>query len=209
MAIKNNFINTSVNVIKGHWKPIVWGLIPVILVVIIFSLPLKTVPVEVIEKYTATEMKQEPYTAQETYTDVENYTTQEIHTDTVYDSWTNTSPWNYSFQVNKSGATVTVATYGTASYSYTQPFIFYSGNGTYPYYYPDYGRWWPWEYGSGSARIVIKVSYPEDVIRQRTVTKTRDITKYREVPVQVQKERKVIQYQNVSIWSYLFMDQKK
>jgi hypothetical protein len=140
---------------------------------------------------------------------VENYVAQETRTETVYDSWINTAGWNYSFPVNKPGATVTVTTYGSSAYYYTQPFPYYSGNSSYPYYYNDW-RWLPWEYGyNGSNRVVIKVSYPEDVTKQRTVTKVRNVTKYREVPAQVQKERKITQYANISIWSYLFKDQKK
>ncbi len=50
--------------------------------------------------------------------------------------------------------------------------------------------------------MVLKWSEPITVNEQRT--ESRDVTKYRQVPVQVPKERTVTQYKFISIWSKLF-----
>ena len=42
---------------KNNWKAIIWGLVPIVLIVLIFALPLKVVPVQVKENYWTTEMK--------------------------------------------------------------------------------------------------------------------------------------------------------
>lgn len=186
------------NYIKGNWKFIVWGLAPIAILAIVFALPLKTVPVEATETYWDTEMRSEPYTVSESYTDVEPYTATETRTETVYDSYVYPSSWSHTFKVDKADSTVSINFHG---YSY------------YPQYYyitcPDDEvsscRIWPYHYwGGGQARVIIKVSYPEEVTKSRTVTKYRDVTKYREVPTQVLKERTVTEYVKMSIWGYLF-----
>lgn len=196
--------------IKNNWKAIVLGLIPVVILVIIFALPLKIVPVQVTETYTETEMQSQPYTIQETYEEQEPYTTTETKTDTVYDTSVNSSSWSYSFTVNNPGTTVSINTTGSPSVTYYQPYYFIGpddsdGPSMYPYY-PYF--WWYDSYG-GRSHVTIKVSYPADVTKYRTVTKTRDVVKYHDVPVQVQKERTVTKFVRVSIWQYLFSSPDK
>ena len=188
--------------IKDNWRPIVWGLAPIAILAIVFALPIKTVPVQTTETYWDTEMKSEPYTVSESYTDLEPYTTTETRTETVYDSYVYPYNWSHDFTVDKPDSTVSVEFHG---YSY------------YPHYSPIYiscpgddlssCQMWPYSYGGwggGRAQVTIKVTYPEEVTKQRTVTKYRDVTKYREVPTQVQKERTVTEYVKMSIWAYLF-----
>lgn len=185
--------------IKINWKPIILGLIPFLIVVIIFALPLKTVPIQVTETYWDTEMKNEPYSAQEAYTATEPYTELETRTETVYDSYVNYGNWSYAFDVKKPNSSVSVNFYG---YHYPQYLFWVSDNRT--MFYP-----WRYSWDGGQTKAVIKVSYPEEVIKYRTVTKYRDVVKYRQVPTQVQKERKTTKYVQMSLWAYLFFEQPK
>ena len=186
--------------IKDKWKPLVWGLAPIAILAIVFALPVKTVPVQTTETYWDVEMKSEPYTVSESYTEAEPYTTTETRTDTVYDSYVYPSSWSYDFQVDKPGSTVSVDVQGYSYYPHTSYVTCPDGDLSscriWPYYY---GGW-----GGSQTKVVIKLSYPEEVTKHRTVTKYRDVTKYREVPTQVQKERTVTEYVKMSIWAYLF-----
>jgi hypothetical protein len=190
------------NDIKSHWKPIAWGVGPILIVVIIFSLPIKTAAIQTTEQYWDTEMKSEPYTASESYTEQEPYTTTETRTATIYDSYVSNS-WSQTFNVDKPNTTVTVNFYG--SQYYYQPTLYCTSDNVsscnmlpnYPYYYGQ-------DYFGGLGHATIKIAYPEEVTKYRTVTKYRDVTKYREVPTQVLKERTVTTQAKMSIWAYLF-----
>jgi hypothetical protein len=203
---------------QNHWKAILWGLIPVVVLVIIFALPLKIVPLQTTEIYIDTELQQQPYAEIETYEETEPYMVTENRMRTVYDSSVNTNGWSYSFNVDDPGTTVSISMSGSSYYNpyYYQPYYFlYTDNITpYPYWpYNQYGYNWWWDPGyypsSGRSQVTIKVSYPEEVTKYRTVTKTREVTKYREVPVQVEKERVVTRWVQMSIWQYLFLDQRQ
>ncbi len=183
----------------SHWKIVSAIAGPLILIIIIFSLPVKVVPVEVTENYTALEVQSQPYIAQETYQENEAYTDSETTSETVYDSYTSGYNWDYSFSP-KPGSTISVSVSGLG-YSYP-PFIYWGDNTTGPFY-PD--RWLNFYY-SGS-RVVIKMTYP--VVKNRLVSKTRDVIKYRDVQVPVQRERVITRTYRMSLWAYFFMDQAK
>jgi hypothetical protein len=186
---------------KSNWKSILWGFIPLAVVAIVFALPIKTVAVKVTESYWDTEIKSEPYTVTESYTDTESYTAIETETETIYDSYISTGNWEQSFKIDEADSTVSIILSGYPSYQ-SYPLVVYSTNST------SALRFWPYSYypyWSGRSKIVVKASYPVEVIKQREVTKLRDVTKYRDVPTQVQKERIVTQYVKKSIWGYLFM----
>jgi hypothetical protein len=184
--------------LKNNWKPILWGLIPFIIIVIVFAIPLKEVPVQVTESYWATEMKEEPYTTSETSVVTEPYSDNETKTDTIYDTGVNGNNWSYTFNVKKPNASVTVSVYGY-SYPYTQ---YYFGPDSSPL------QLFPFRtYYDSTARATIKISYPEQVTKYRTVTKTVDVVKYRQVPTQVRKERKTTEHVMMSLWSYIFFEQ--
>ena len=194
---EQNFGEKTWSSIKNNWKPIVWVLAPILIIVIIFALPIKTATIQETEQYWDTEMKSEPYTASESYTTTEPYTETEMRSETIYDSYVSTS-WSQTFKVSKD-STVTVNYYG-APYYYQPSSIYCSTDNA------SSCRIWspsfPHFYGTG--RATIKVSYPEPVTKYRTVTKYRDVTKYREVPTQVLKERTVDRQVRMSIWVYLF-----
>ena len=188
--------------IKGNWKPILWGLIPFILIVVIFALPLKQVTLEDRRTYWTTELQQQPYIELETYQEQEPYTVKETRTDTIFDGRVGDT-WSYSFGNLKPGATVSVA-FASFPY-YQQPYVFYSysDNHTGPFW-PFRNYWWDAMYYP-LLKITIKATYEEDVTKYRTVTKSREVTKYREVPVPVEKEEVVTRQVRIPIWQYLFM----
>jgi hypothetical protein len=204
--VKNSF--------KDHWKAILWGLIPIVILVIIFALPLKIVAIQTTETYIDTEMQQQPYTVQETYEETEPYQSTETQTRTIYDSNVNTSGWSYSFTVDEPGTKVSIKLTGNSYYYpyYYQPYYFYDteDDGVFPTWPNYYGySWWCDSCYSGNDKVTIQLSYPENVTKYRTVTKTRDVVKYIEVPVQVEKERVVTRWVQMSIWQYLFLDQSQ
>ena len=164
-------LNNLIGKIKSNWKPIIGGLIPFLIIVIVFALPIKVVPV-----HTATETR----------------------TETVYQANINSGNWSYSFDVSQPDTKVTIEL-----------------KNNYPYYYPytysitddNHHIFFPWNYyyySTGAAQATIQISYPAEVTKYRTVTKTQDVVKYRQVPTQVLKERQVTQYVRMSLWAYLF-----
>jgi hypothetical protein len=195
--------------------------IPVVVIVIIFSLPIVSVAMPVKETYWETENTTEPFTATETYTDMVPYQTTETHTETVINQPVTYGDWSQSFKVDNPDTTVTInITNGVVGYynapgdygvgdnyspSYGPPFA--------PSYGPSYGPlspWGPWYgggwpgYNSGQQWATVRISYPEQVTKYQPTTKTRDVTQYREVAMQVRKERIVTQNVRISIWEYLF-----
>ncbi len=185
----------SINV---NWITIAWGLIPIVILAIVFAIPLKTVAIQTTEMYWDTELIEEPYTVTESYRDTEEYITTETRTETIYDSNIYSSK-TQTFQVDNPGSIVTVSVTGSPYYYYPQTYMIYDDDGDAIY------RFLPFSYYGGAVRLNIELSYPEEVTRERTVTKYRDVTKYREVPTQVQKERISTEYVKMSIWKYLFM----
>ena len=170
------------------------SLMPTVILVIVFALPLKTVPVQATETYWDTETRSEPYTVTESYTETEPYVTTESRT--VNEPYTYPNPVNW-WQIYGTGANVSIDcpyyAYGSGSYSqYPCTVCSYADNQStcrlwQPYYYQPRPR-----------------TVTEEVTKDRTVTRTREVIKYREVPVQVLKERTVTQYVKMSIWAYLF-----
>lgn len=187
--------------LKDNWKYIACSLAPLALIGIVFSLPLKTVAVQVEENYWDTELRKQSYTITESYEVLEPSVTTEIRTETVYDSTVSRSGGSYSFKIKNPDTTVDV-----------------SWEGYYPYY-PLVLRWYPgdstdldqcccyftpYSYYWGNPRLVIKITYPESVTTYNKVTKSKDVTRYIDVPTPVLKTKTVTEYHKISIWSYLF-----
>ncbi len=195
--------NKIVDVLKNHWKLVVFAVAPLVIIAIVFAIPLKTVPVQATEKYWATETQQQPYTVTETYVDQEPYTATETKTETIYNDTAYTNNWSRTFTVDKPQSTVTVTMQGYTSYSYPG-LVWYTpstdADGHIMRFSP-YDYWWG---NNGQAKITIDVSYPQEITKFRSVTKTRDVVKYRDVQVQVQKERSGTNYVKKSLWAYLF-----
>jgi len=184
----------------GKWI-IVSALVPVIIIAVVFAIPFKTVPVQETETYWATEMREEAYTVTEDYTTTELYEETETKTETVYDNYLSGGN-SYTFDVDKPGSTVTVKMSDYPYGGYYASYVVVDDSN--PYYY----RYWPDYYWGSRAKVTVTLNYPEQVTRERLVTKQRDVVKYREVPTQVLKERITTKYVKMSIWQYLLMDQK-
>ena len=195
-------MNNILKQVRGSWKSVLWGMLPVAVVAIVFAIPLKAVAVQSIETYWETETISEPYTVTESYIDTEPYIATETRTETIYNSYIYPGK-THTFEVDKPGTTVSVNVQGYPYTYYPQYYVVYSDDEN-PYY-----QFWPYQYWGGQNKMIIEVSYPEEVTKYRTVTKYKDVTKYREVPTQVLKERAVTEYVKMSIWGYLFMDQKR
>jgi len=178
------------------------GLMPLVVIAIIFALPLKTVDVQKTETYWDVEMRSEPYSTTEAYTETEPYTTTEAYTKTVQDPWVYSPYYNnyyspyYNNYYSPCGACGGI---GCPSCPYPSYWP-HSGNTTayhpYPYWQSYYN---PYYYQQRT------VTDTREVVKYRTVTKYRETTKYREVPTKVLKERTVTEHIRVSIWQYLFM----
>jgi hypothetical protein len=170
------------------------GLMPTVILAIVFALPLKTVPVQATETYWDTEMRSEPYTVAESYTETEPYVTTESRTVNEPYAYPNPIGW---WQMFGTGADVSIDCpyypYGPSPYyQYPCTVCSYADNQS------TCRLWQPYYYQSRPRTIT------EEVTKYRTVTKTRDVIKYRDVPTQVLKERPVTQYVRMSIWAYLF-----
>lgn len=207
---------------KANQKVILWVGIPILVIVIVFSLPLKTASIPITESYWATEMRTENYTATETFTDMEAYVTSETRTETLYNQAVGYGSWNKTFQVDHPGATVSIEVNSYGGAAYYAPRYYIIGDNYSPYWgggYPGYsggyygGGWSPWDgyyggygggWGGGQSWATVKVTYPEQVTKYRPVSKIRDVVKYREVPTQVRKDRTVMQNVRMSIWESIF-----
>jgi hypothetical protein len=199
-------MNNLTRYLQAHWKLIVAAAAPILIIAIIFSLPLKTVPVPVTETYWETEMKVESYVTTETYTDMEPYITTESRMETIVNQPVGYGGWSQSFTIDKPDTTVyiDVKSYGGGWYS---PRFIVIGDNHSPYYSP-WSSWSPWYwdnyYGGGQSWATVRITYPEQVTKYRPVSKTREVTKYREVPTQVRKEKTVTQYVKMSMWESMF-----
>jgi hypothetical protein len=187
-------------------KIILAVVISLAVIAIIFAIPFLSVAVPVTESYWETVMKTEPYAATETYTDQEAYVTTETRTETLVNQQVGYGGWTQTFKVAKADSTVTIEVnnYGGGYY---QPRYFMLGENYGPYspWSPGnswYGGWDGW--GGGPSWATVRVNYPEQVTKYRPVEKTREVTKYREVPTQVLKERTVTKNVNMSIWQSIF-----
>ena len=164
------------------------GLVPLIILAVIFALPIKTVPVQATESYWDIEMRSEPYTESEAYTETEPYTTTETYQRSVY------SPYNYNYPYYPQGPISPTDTVKCQGYP---PYCFVCSGET----MSSCRIWSPATYYIATPRYITDT---REVVKYRTVTKYRDVTKYRQVPTKVLKERTVTQLVNMSIWEYLF-----
>jgi len=193
--------------ILKYLKIILAVLIPLAVVAVVFAIPFLTVAVPVTESYWDTVIKTEPYSDNETYTDMEAYVTTETRTDTVVNQVVGYGGWTQSFKVAKADSTVTIEVNNYGSGYYPQQYMVIGDN--YSLYYSPRSPWSPWYGGwdnfeGGQSWATVRVSYPEEVTKYRPVIKTREVTKYRDVPTQVLKERTVVQNVKMSVWQSIF-----
>jgi len=197
----SNFGNNARGFFARNWKLITYIAGPIILLVIIFSLPLAVVAVDVTETYVAKEIQSQPYVSQETYQENESYTDGETRTETVYDAYASGYKWSYSF-MPRPDSSISVSINGVG-YAFP-PYVYWADNTTGPFFPGSWFNFYGW---NSSSRIVIKMTYP--VVKYRLVSRTRDVIKYKDVEVPVQKERLVTKSFRLSLWAYFFMDRSK
>ena len=192
-----------------RWRFLLTGLAAAILLTcIVFSIPLKDLPYEVQYTYYDSEIKKEPYTV------TEPYIAEELHQNTkiLFDDFRIVIPAgvNIPFNIDKPGA-VLMAYFensvpgGLYIYSSVNHIVFEKlgdrGNfeislpeGNYRALFRENLLWGEHVY------VFLAMKWNE----MEKVTKYREVIRYRETPVIVEKKRTVTEYQKVSLWKYIF-----
>lgn len=180
----------------------------IVLVCIVFAIPFNTVAYDIIETYSDTEMKQEPYVAKEPYISKELREKEE----TIFDDTPYSVPAGISvpFSVTKANARLAVSFELPASGGF---YIYSSSGGIIS---ENLGQ-------RGEFEISLSRGDYKALLRERMVwgkkvslrlklkweelgdvTKYSEVTKYRDVPVAVEKQRSAIRYKNASLWELIF-----
>ena len=190
-------------------KPFAAGFVlAVIIIAVIFALPLKTIRVESTESYFVTELKQEPYTVSEPYTAEEV----EEHSEVLVDGYYISSPAGITvpFQIDRADTLLAV--------SFDNSFV-----GTFAIV--EQPNRVVWQTRSSGAETELELEPGDYLARFREsmmwgqdcyiyvavqwnetkqVTLHRDVTEYRDIQTQVEKERTVVHEEKISIWKHIF-----
>jgi hypothetical protein len=59
------------------------------------------------------------------------------------------------------------------------------------------------------ARLTLVLNWDEVVTKASELSEYKEVTKYRKVPVEVEKKRTVTKYEKVSVWGFLFREAPK
>lgn len=180
----------------------------IVVVCIVFAIPFNTVTYSVIETYSDTEMKQESYVAKEPYTSRELQNKEE----TIFDDSPYSVPLGISvpFSVTKSSTRLAVTFRLPAPGGF---YIYSSAGGIISETLGQRGELEiPLSKGDYKAVLRERMVWNEKLyLRLRLkweemedVTKYNEVTKYREVPVTVEKQRPAVRYKNVSLWELIF-----
>ncbi len=191
------------------WKLFIAGIITAfVLIAIVFALPLKTISTETTETYYVTEMKQEAYTVSEPYLTEETQEKTVVFSDGFYKVVP--SGITIPFNIDKPDAQLVGKFENPVSGSFiiiTTPrriiFETYGSRGDINLLLPP---------GQYLARFQESVMWGEDCYiylavkwtETQQVTKYNELTKYREVPVQVEKQRTIVKKEGISIWQQIF-----
>jgi len=192
-----------------NWQPFVAGIIAgFILVAIIFALPLKTISTETTETYLTTEIKQEPYTVTEPHVTREPYEQTQVFADGYYKVVPNGII--IPFHIDKPDAQL------IAKFENPIPGSFVIIT------FPNRIMWetfgsrgnidLPLSPGQYRARFQENIMWGEDCYiylamkwtEMREIIEDKEITKYREVPVQVERQRTTVKQDRISIWKQIF-----
>ena len=192
-----------------NWKPLVGGIITAfVLIAIIFALPLKVISTETTETYYVTEMKQETYSESEPYVAEEVYEKTEVFADGFYTVIP--SGIIIPFNIDKRDAQLV----GKFENSIPGSFVIITAANR--IMWEKFGNRGsidlPLPQGQYRARFQENIMWGEDCYiylamewtETRQVTKYKEITQYREAPVQVEKQRTIIKQNRISIWEQIF-----
>jgi len=194
---------------SDKWKLFVAGIIAAfVLIAIVFALPLKIISTETTETYYVIETKQEAYTVSEPYLTEEVQEKIDVFADGFYKVLP--SGITIPFNIDKPDAELVAKFENPISGSFiiiTAPrriiFETYGSRGDINLLIPP---------GQYQARFQESVMWGEDCYiylavkwtETQQVTKYNEITKYREVPVQVEKQRTIVNKDGISIWEQIF-----
>ena len=195
--------------IRGSWiKFIAGSLASLIIVAIVFTLPVKAVTVETTEPYYVTEISHEPYSTTEYYPSEQSTQNNRI----IVDGYYTVVPSGIiiPFRIDRPDAWLM----GTFENTIPGSFVIYNsanriiweklGNrGTINLVLPQ---------GEYRAKFQENIMWGEDLYIYLSIgwneiqgtTTVKEITQYREVPRVVEKERKVLKEDKVSIWRLIF-----
>ena len=189
------------------WKVAAICLASIIVVSAIFAIPLKTVPYQTTETYYDTEMKRESYVVDEPYV------TEELRekSETIFDGIRIVVPGGVDiyFYVDKPDVRL------AARFECPIPGGFYVYSSSGRIIYEELGAQGAFEIplpeGKYKARFRESAMWGEQVYIRlaikwteiEEVTVHKEVTEYREVPMQVEKQRTVTRYEKVSIWEWL------
>ncbi|MGA7678054.1 MAG: hypothetical protein WCA51_06745 [Dehalococcoidia bacterium] len=190
------------------WKPFVAGIITAfVLLIIVFALPLKVISTETTETYYVTEMKQEAYTVSEPYVTEEAYEKNKVFADEFYKVIP--SGIIIPFNIDKPNAQL------VGKFENPIPGSFLIITTPNRILWETFGSRGnidlPISSGEYLARFQENIMWGEDCYiylavkwtETRQVTKYNEIAKYREVPVQVEKQRTIVKKDGISIWKQI------
>ena len=194
---------------NSHRKIIIIVLsLAIVMICIIFAIPFNTVSYDAIETYYDTEIKQEPYVAKEPYITKELVDRQE----TIFNDRPYSVPFgtNVPLSITKSDAELIVhfELPGRGGIRIHSP----SGKIIYEQLGQRGDFQIPLSKGEYTAILRDSMVWGKPVFlslivkwtEAGEVTKYREITKNREVPVQVEKQRSVTRYKKASLWEMIF-----
>jgi len=222
----------------GGWKFAIIGLtLAIVIICVVFVIPFKKVPVEVVETYTETEYKEEAYTEREPYTvkvtegEATGRKSETFYDGSLVELGRRVMPdrWGTEvyFTIDLSGKPSPVASGSWEIEDFVNAFYVtitdprfnqvytYKGSEVAPQsddfqFVPKYSGMYLMRFSTHYiradkyARLTLVLSWDGAATTTTERTEYREVTKYRQVPVQVEKQRTVTNYKRVSIWGLLF-----
>jgi len=206
----------------------------IVIICIAFAIPFIKVPVEVVATYTETEYKQEAYTEREPYKVTGGVTERKSETfydGTLVELGRRVMPdrWGTEvyFTIDLKGKSNPVASGSWEVEDFSNAFYVTATdpnfNIVYKYkgsevatqsddfqFVPNYSGMYAMRFSTDYirtgkyARLTLVLKWDETVARTTERTEYREVTKYRQVPVEVEKQKTVTKYEKVSIWGLLF-----
>ena len=222
---------------RNFWIAVAIGVVAVIVVIcIVFAIPFVNKPVQVVETYTDTEYKEEPYTESEPYTtqvttEVTESKSQTLYDGTLVELWRRILPDRWGTEVyfdidviGKSNPLVSgsweIADVSNIFYvtitdpGFTQVYKYWGVQGAVQAdefeFVPKLSGKYVIRFSTDYVRLLkysrLTIALKWDEVSTKTTERTeyREVTKSRQVPVEVTKERTVTKYEKVSVWKLLF-----
>ncbi len=192
-----------------------------VILAVVFSLPLWKVPVEINETYTETEYKEEPYKEVVTFKispKKQMILNNNYHMLTIVPVTVNTK--GYLTGEFSTGIMAMLIDQDTSNMDVDQLFIkgkltVSNSRGLVLYSSAEYTQLGQFKFpvmpdtyyfrvkGSLSAKYEDRFNL---VVYKEWDTETKEVTRYRQVPIQVEKQRTVTKYEKASLWKLIFRD---